>query len=289
MASSISPRKVTRPSRPNVAARRSNDSRCVPVPADDEADVGGNVRPSRESPGPHASPIPVARSTGRSCLKGRRAGSARPASGDDTAVRTAVRCSGPAAPRRCVAIVKIATWIRRASPCRARSADRASPRRNSLMLELAVGRAGQFVGGPVLMHQPGDLARVPDAVGRELRRDDQVHRLRRWPPLRSSRRHAAACANSSSGGYHLKGTLTRSVSYPCSRSWATSSRTSDSAPPRTNGTCASQTRILRKTERMLSRRGRDVGPPAHQWQALSPRDVRRSNKRNSLYINLRAD
>src|SRR5262245_46419377 len=71
--------------------------------------------------------------------------------------------------------------------------------------------------------------------------------------LRSSSRQAAACARISDFGYHLNGTLTSSASYPDARSCPTSSRTWYSAPPRTNGTWASQTRIVRKTARMLSR------------------------------------
>ena len=65
--------------------------------------------------------------------------------------------------------------------------------------------------------------------------------------LRSSSRQAAACARISCFGYHLNGTLTSSASCPCARSWRTSSRTWNSAPPCTNGTCASQTshRIVR--------------------------------------------
>src|SRR6185295_9231573 len=62
--------------------------------------------------------------------------------------------------------------------------------------------------------------------------------------LRSSSRHALACARISDFGYHLNGTLTSSASWPCTRSSATSSLTCDSAPPRTKGTCASQTRTV---------------------------------------------
>src|SRR5471032_3393116 len=58
---------------------------------------------------------------------------------------------------------------------------------------------------------------------------------------RSIIRHAAACVSSSSFGYHLNGTETRSARYPRRVSSSTSPRTSSSAPPRTNGTCASQT------------------------------------------------
>ena len=45
------------------------------------------------------------------------------------------------------------------------------------VIELAVRRAAQIVGGAVLMEQPGDLVRMAGEVGRELRGDDAVDRL----------------------------------------------------------------------------------------------------------------
>jgi len=42
--------------------------------------------------------------------------------------------------------------------------------------EIAVGRAAQFVGGPVLMHQPGHFPWMAGEVGRKLRGDHHVDR-----------------------------------------------------------------------------------------------------------------
>src|ERR1700730_13424850 len=63
--------------------------------------------------------------------------------------------------------------------------------------------------------------------------------------VRSTRRHAAACARSSRFGYHLKGSDTCSARKPWRLSSSTRPRTWSSAPPWTNGTCASQTRTVR--------------------------------------------
>src|SRR5437773_124861 len=61
---------------------------------------------------------------------------------------------------------------------------------------------------------------------------------------RSIIRQAAAHASSSPFGYHLNGTETFSARYPRRVSAATRPRTCASAPPLTNGTCASQTRTV---------------------------------------------
>ena len=76
--------------------------------------------------------------------------------------------------------------------------------------EIAVDGAAQLVGGPVLVNEPGDLVLVAHEVSRKLRSNHQIDR----PPvasLRSASRHAAACASSCSGGYHLNGMLTSSA------------------------------------------------------------------------------
>ena len=43
--------------------------------------------------------------------------------------------------------------------------------------ELAVRRAAEIVDRPVLMEEPGDLVRMADEIGRELRRDDRIDPL----------------------------------------------------------------------------------------------------------------
>ena len=48
-----------------------------------------------------------------------------------------------------------------------------------VVAEVAVRRAAQLVGGAVLVNQPGDLVRVADEVGRELRGDHEIDR----PPV----------------------------------------------------------------------------------------------------------
>src|SRR5687768_1333128 len=63
--------------------------------------------------------------------------------------------------------------------------------------------------------------------------------------LKSRSRHAAACGRISSFGYHLNGSDTRSAAMPRARSSLTNCSTSSSAPPRTRGTCVSQTSAVR--------------------------------------------
>ena len=41
--------------------------------------------------------------------------------------------------------------------------------------ELAVGRAAKLIGRPVLVNEPGHLARMPHEVGRKPRRDHEIH------------------------------------------------------------------------------------------------------------------
>ena len=53
-----------------------------------------------------------------------------------------------------------------------------------------------------------------------------------------------ACVSTRSAGYHLNGTVTRSASWPRSRSSSVSRSARISAPPRANGTCGEQTAIL---------------------------------------------
>ena len=79
------------------------------------------------------------------------------------------------------------------------------------VLEVAVRRAAQLVGGAVLVDHPRDLARVPREVGRER---VAISRSIGWPLLddRSSSRHAAACASSSAFGCARNGSATFSTS-----------------------------------------------------------------------------
>src|SRR5438093_3314360 len=61
---------------------------------------------------------------------------------------------------------------------------------------------------------------------------------------RSASRQRNACVSTRVPGYHLNGTVTRSVSCPRPRSSSTSRSAKISAPPRTNGTCGAHTAIL---------------------------------------------
>ena len=61
---------------------------------------------------------------------------------------------------------------------------------------------------------------------------------------RSSSRQRNACVRTRSPGYHLYGTVTSSVSCPCSRSACTSPSAKISVPPRSNGTCGMHTASL---------------------------------------------
>src|SRR4051794_9915189 len=62
--------------------------------------------------------------------------------------------------------------------------------------------------------------------------------------VRSTSRQRKAWSSTRVPGYHLKGMLTVSASWPRARSSATRASAISSAPPRTNGTCGLQTAIL---------------------------------------------
>ena len=107
--------------------------------------------------------------------------------------------------------------------------------------EVAVGGAAQLVGRAVLVHEPADLARVPREIGGELGRDDQIDRAAvalaeiEQTPRRRVRQDLFLRIPLERERHAIGRDAAR-------RSSVTSCCTSNSAPPRTRGTCVSQTR-----------------------------------------------
>ena len=156
--------------------------------------------------------------------------------------------------------------------------------------ELPELRAVELVRLAELVEQPDDLVRMAHA--RTTGTSSRSTRSMRRPSPPSGRRAARAARASArfSPGYHLNGIVTRSASWPRARSSCVEPSAKISAPPRANGTCGRQTRILicaRRSRSRAARRGSRQPPtlpastdrPGRQRSAGSQKRVSTSRSR----------